>query len=138
MESGYDWKRDEAEKNLLQTHMAVSSRIAYGRTMAVSSPMLCKLAQFCNSASFNQSYKDGFEPKRYFSIGLLFRNEAVDRSHLAEFHQIEGVVCKKLFEPLQKLSSHVRHNKQYKVVLSTFLMRQKQQLHNQKQRVRYQ
>jgi len=67
---GYDWKRDEAEKNLLRTH-----------TTAVSSRMLYKLAQ------------EGFTPKRYFSIDRVFRNEAVDRTHLAEFHQIEGLVC---------------------------------------------
>lgn len=67
---GYDWKRDEAEKNLLRTH-----------TTAVSSRMLYELAQA------------GFTPKRYFSIDRVFRNEAVDRTHLAEFHQIEGVVC---------------------------------------------
>ena len=34
--------------------------------------------------------QDGFKPKRYFSIDRVFRNEAVDRTHLAEFHQIEG------------------------------------------------
>jgi phenylalanyl-tRNA synthetase alpha chain len=43
--------------------------------------MLYKLAQ------------DKFVPKRYFSIDRVFRNEAVDRTHLAEFHQIEGLVC---------------------------------------------
>lgn len=32
-----------------------------------------------------------FAPKKYFSIDRVFRNEAVDRTHLAEFHQIEGV-----------------------------------------------
>jgi len=31
-----------------------------------------------------------FAPKKYFSIDRVFRNEAVDRTHLAEFHQIEG------------------------------------------------
>ncbi|KAG6546289.1 hypothetical protein Mapa_012329 [Marchantia paleacea] len=67
---GYDWKREEAEKNLLRTH-----------TTAVSSRMLYKLAQ------------EKFVPKRYYSIDRVFRNEAVDRTHLAEFHQIEGVVC---------------------------------------------
>ncbi|EFJ30485.1 hypothetical protein SELMODRAFT_231153 [Selaginella moellendorffii] len=68
----YDWKREEAEKNVLRTH-----------TTAVSSRMLYKLAQ------------DGFVPKRYFSIDRVFRNEAVDRTHLAEFHQIEGLICDK-------------------------------------------
>ncbi|XAR63393.1 Phenylalanine--tRNA ligase [Bertholletia excelsa] len=66
----YDWKREEAFKNLLRTH-----------TTAVSSRMLYRLAQI------------GFSPKKYFSIDRVFRNEAVDRTHLAEFHQIEGLVC---------------------------------------------
>ncbi|KAF7840946.1 phenylalanine--tRNA ligase alpha subunit, cytoplasmic [Senna tora] len=66
----YDWKREEANKNLLRTH-----------TTAVSSRMLYQLAQ------------KPFSPKKYFSIDRVFRNEAVDRTHLAEFHQIEGLVC---------------------------------------------
>ncbi|XP_074584783.1 phenylalanine--tRNA ligase alpha subunit, cytoplasmic [Curcuma longa] len=68
---GYDWKRDEADKNLLRTH-----------TTAVSTRMLYMLAQ-----------KKPFTPKRYYSIDRVFRNEAVDRTHLAEFHQIEGLIC---------------------------------------------
>nr|XP_043628892.1 phenylalanine--tRNA ligase alpha subunit, cytoplasmic [Erigeron canadensis] len=67
---GYDWKREEANKNLLRTH-----------TTAVSSRMLYALA------------KKPFEPKKYYSIDRVFRNEAVDRTHLAEFHQIEGLIC---------------------------------------------
>ncbi|KAL0653599.1 hypothetical protein Bca4012_096290 [Brassica carinata] len=66
----YDWKREEANKNLLRTH-----------TTAVSSRMLYALA------------KGPFTPKKYFSIDRVFRNEAVDRTHLAEFHQIEGLIC---------------------------------------------
>ncbi|EOA27005.1 hypothetical protein CARUB_v10023099mg [Capsella rubella] len=66
----YDWKREEANKNLLRTH-----------TTAVSSRMLYALA------------KKPFTPKKYFSIDRVFRNEAVDRTHLAEFHQIEGLIC---------------------------------------------
>ena len=31
-----------------------------------------------------------FKPAKYFSIDRVFRNEAIDRTHLAEFHQIEG------------------------------------------------
>ncbi|KAK3159180.1 hypothetical protein QOZ80_2AG0146740 [Eleusine coracana subsp. coracana] len=68
---GYDWKRDEAEKNLLRTH-----------TTAVSTRMLYKLAN-----------EKPFAPKKYYSIDRVFRNEAVDRTHLAEFHQIEGLIC---------------------------------------------
>lgn len=30
---------------------------------------------------------------RYFSIDRVFRNEALDATHLAEFHQVEGVVA---------------------------------------------
>ena len=36
-------------------------------------------------------WKGEFTPKKYFSIDRVFRNEAVDRTHLAEFHQIEGI-----------------------------------------------
>lgn len=32
-------------------------------------------------------------PARYFSIDRVFRNETVDDTHLAEFHQIEGVIA---------------------------------------------
>ena len=68
----YAWKRGEADKNILRTH-----------TTAVSARCLHKLAQ------------DGFRPAKYFSIDRVFRNEAVDRTHLAEFHQVEGVICDK-------------------------------------------
>lgn len=30
---------------------------------------------------------------KYFSIDRVFRNEALDATHLAEFHQIEGVIA---------------------------------------------
>jgi phenylalanyl-tRNA synthetase alpha chain len=70
----YNWKVSEAEKNILRTH-----------TTAVSSRMLYKLAK--------QFEKEGkFTPKRYFSIDRVFRNETLDKTHLAEFHQCEGLV----------------------------------------------
>ena len=31
-----------------------------------------------------------FKPARYFSIDRVFRNESLDATHLAEFHQVEG------------------------------------------------
>jgi len=65
----YDWKLSEAKKNILRTH-----------TTSVSSRMLYALA------------KD-FKPKKYFSIDRVFRNEAMDATHLAEFNQIEGLVA---------------------------------------------
>lgn len=39
---------------------------------------------------FNQ---EKFTPVKYFSIDRVFRNETLDATHLAEFHQIEGVVA---------------------------------------------
>jgi phenylalanyl-tRNA synthetase alpha chain len=66
-----EWHRDETEKNILRTH-----------TTAVSSRMLYKLAQ-----------QKTFKPAKYFSIDKVFRNETVDATHLAEFHQIEGLVA---------------------------------------------
>jgi phenylalanyl-tRNA synthetase alpha subunit len=84
---GYYWKTSEAEKNLLRTH-----------TTAVSSRMLYRLAQ---------TQKDGFKPAKYFSIDRVFRNEAIDRTHLAEFHQIEGgyLTCSG-FLPARIIQSH--------------------------------
>ncbi|EDW75035.1 uncharacterized protein Dwil_GK19958 [Drosophila willistoni] len=69
---GYDWALEEAQKNLLRTH-----------TTAVSARMLFKLA--------NQ--EGGFKPAKYFSIDKVFRNETLDATHLAEFHQVEGVIA---------------------------------------------
>jgi phenylalanyl-tRNA synthetase alpha chain len=66
----YDWKVEEAKKNILRTH-----------TTAVSTRMLRKLAL------------DGFKPSKLFSIDRVFRNETLDATHLAEFHQIEGLVA---------------------------------------------
>ncbi|KAG7208281.1 hypothetical protein KM043_014524 [Ampulex compressa] len=67
----YEWKLDEAQKNLLRTH-----------TTAVSARMLYKLMQ-----------KGKFKPVKYFSIDRVFRNETLDATHLAEFHQVEGVIA---------------------------------------------
>ncbi|XP_023939617.1 phenylalanine--tRNA ligase alpha subunit [Bicyclus anynana] len=67
----YSWKLSEAQKNLLRTH-----------TTAVSARMLYQLAQ-----------QKHFTPQKYFSIDKVFRNETLDATHLAEFHQVEGVAC---------------------------------------------
>jgi len=71
----YDWSEDEARKNLLRTH-----------TTAVSARTLFKLGQ---------EFKDTgvFRPKKYFSIDRVFRNETLDATHLAEFHQVEGFIA---------------------------------------------
>jgi len=67
----YEWKLQESQKNILRTH-----------TTAISSKMLYKLAQ-----------RKPFRPAKYFSIDRVFRNETLDATHLAEFHQVEGVVA---------------------------------------------
>ena len=67
-----EWKREEATKNILRTH-----------TTAVSARMLHRLV----------TQPGGFKPAKYFSIDRVFRNEALDATHLAEFHQVEGVVA---------------------------------------------
>ncbi len=63
----YKWSLDEARKTLLRTHTTVNTirRIA-------ADPKL---------------------PFKVFSIGRVFRNEAMDSTHLPEFVQIEGIVC---------------------------------------------
>jgi phenylalanyl-tRNA synthetase alpha chain len=66
----YSWKREEAQKNIMRTH-----------TTAVSARMLYSIAQ------------NGFKPAKLFSVDRVFRNETLDATHLAEFHQIEGVVA---------------------------------------------
>ncbi|XP_044262100.1 phenylalanine--tRNA ligase alpha subunit [Tribolium madens] len=67
----YDWKIEEAQKNLLRTH-----------TTANSARMLYKLAQ-----------EENFKPTKLFSIDKVFRNETLDATHLAEFNQVEGVIA---------------------------------------------
>ncbi|WWD00856.1 phenylalanine-tRNA ligase, alpha subunit [Kwoniella sp. B9012] len=66
------FSREESEKLVLRTH-----------TTAVSTAMLYELA--------NQ--KGGFKPAKMYSIDRVFRNETADATHLAEFHQVEGVVA---------------------------------------------
>lgn len=65
----YPWSADEALRLVLRTH-----------TTAVSTYMLHKLAA-------------DPKPARYFSIDRVFRNESLDQTHLAEFHQVEGVIA---------------------------------------------
>jgi phenylalanyl-tRNA synthetase alpha chain len=65
----YKWSRAEAEKALLRTHTTVNSV----RYIA----------------------KNPKPPFKVFCIGRIFRNEAMDSTHLPEFTQIEGIVCEK-------------------------------------------
>eukprot|EP00941_MAST-03F_sp_MAST-3F-sp1_P001721 g1721.t1 len=72
---GKAWDRNEALKNVLRTH-----------TTSVSSKMLYKLGQEYQRTGV-------FEPKKYFSIDRVFRNETLDATHLAEFHQVEFFIA---------------------------------------------
>ena len=63
----YKWDPKEAMKRVLRTHTtALSARHVAG-------------------------IKDG-KPRKYFAIGRVYRNEATDYKHLAEFHQVEGII----------------------------------------------
>ncbi|EPQ59923.1 hypothetical protein GLOTRDRAFT_103431 [Gloeophyllum trabeum ATCC 11539] len=108
------WSDQETRKLLLRTH-----------TTASSAAMLYKLAARCRgeedtddrsglahdhgevhaqasggagtkrSGAVSQEGDDGFRPAKLFSIDRVFRNETMDATHLAEFHQVEGVVADK-------------------------------------------
>jgi len=62
---GYEWSKDEAERALLRTHTTVNTI----RHLSIHSE----------------------PPVKVFSLGRVFRKEAIDSTHLPEFHQIEGI-----------------------------------------------
>lgn len=66
----YEWQEPEARKTVLRTHTtAVSARYLYGQ---------------CRGNSI---------PRKFFAVGKVYRNEATDYKHLAEFFQVEGIVA---------------------------------------------
>lgn len=71
------WSEKEALRNVLRTH-----------TTGVSSWVLRHLA----AAAPLKDGKRAFKPGKYFSIDRVFRNEEMDKTHLCEFHQIEGFI----------------------------------------------
>ncbi|MBU0980608.1 MAG: phenylalanine--tRNA ligase subunit alpha [Nanoarchaeota archaeon] len=62
------WEEKEARRQVLRTH-----------TTCLSAQSLAKMRM-------------ADLPKKIFSVGLSFRNETMDWSHLFEFHQSEGIV----------------------------------------------
>jgi phenylalanyl-tRNA synthetase alpha chain len=64
----YAYNENEAKRLLLRTH-----------TTVLSAQTIAQL-----------NVKD--LPAKFFSIGKIFRNESIDWKHLAEFHQVEGIV----------------------------------------------
>lgn len=71
----YDWSEDVARENILRTH-----------TTAVSARTLYQMGQEYQRTGV-------FTPRKCFSIDRVFRNETLDATHLAEFHQVEGFVA---------------------------------------------
>jgi len=63
---GGQYSKDESQKGLLRTHTTV------------------------NTVRYLAETPD--EPCRVFGIGRVFRKESIDRTHLPEFHQIEGII----------------------------------------------
>ncbi len=65
---GGNWDAEKASQNVLRTHTTVLS----AKTIA--------------------NLKQEDLPKKFFALGKVFRNEALDWSHLFEFNQTEGIV----------------------------------------------
>jgi len=63
---GYKWSREKADRTILRTHTTTNT-IRY-------------------------LYDHPEPPIKVFSIEKVFRNEALDSTHLPEFHQIEGIL----------------------------------------------
>jgi len=63
---GGKFDREEAKRALLRTHTTVNT--------------------------VHHLHKNPDIPCRVFGIGRVFRQEAIDKSHLPEFHQIEGII----------------------------------------------
>ncbi len=64
----YDWSESPARQKVLRTH-----------TTAVSARTMHATAQ-------------DKRPRKFFCVGKVFRNEATDYKHLAEFFQVEGII----------------------------------------------
>lgn len=64
---GYKWDPAVARQMLLRTHTTASTFRNFGSGKVKS-------------------------PAKYFYVGRVFRNEAIDATHLPEFHQVEGFV----------------------------------------------
>ncbi|TFG01207.1 MAG: phenylalanine--tRNA ligase subunit alpha [Promethearchaeota archaeon] len=67
---GYKWDEDIAKKTLLRTHTTATT--------------IRRLADYYRN--------NEIPPIKVFSIDRVFRNERVDKTHLAEFMQIEGII----------------------------------------------
>jgi phenylalanyl-tRNA synthetase alpha chain len=66
----YSWDPSMAEQAVLRTH-----------TTCISGKKLAELG------------KKRSRPAKFFAIGRVYRNEATDFKHLAEFYQVEGIIA---------------------------------------------
>ena len=66
---GYKWSEEKSRDNVLRTHTTEAT---------------CR--------ALVDAAKKGQFPVKVFCIDRVFRNEAIDFKHLAEFHQVEGIV----------------------------------------------
>lgn len=64
---GYKWDAEVSRQMLLRTHTTASTFRNFGSGKVKA-------------------------PAKYFYVGRVFRNEAIDATHLPEFHQVEGFV----------------------------------------------
>ncbi len=67
---GYNWDENIAKQTVLRTHTTATT--------------IRRLAEYYNN--------NDTPPIKVFCIDRVFRNERVDKSHLAEFTQVEGIV----------------------------------------------
>lgn len=85
-------------KLLLRTHTTASSASILWKLAArcrgeKDDPDVEALAAHTGTTRSSKDTGDGFRPAKLFSIDRVFRNETMDATHLAEFHQVEGVVA---------------------------------------------
>lgn len=85
----YDWLKDAARRAIFRTH-----------TTATSFRYLARIRYLATDFDL---------PAKFFCIDRVFRNEAIDKTHLPEFNQIEGfVIAEKL-----NLKNHLGALKQF-------------------------
>ena len=92
------WSDSESRKLLLRTHTTASSASILWKLAArcrgeKDDPDVEALAAHTGTTRSSKDTGDGFRPAKLFSIDRVFRNETMDATHLAEFHQVEGVVA---------------------------------------------
>lgn len=67
---GYTWDKKVAQQTVLRTHTTATTVRQLGKAIQQGVPL----------------------PLKVFSVDRVYRNEKVDRSHLAEFMQVEGII----------------------------------------------